>query len=104
MRLTTLDGVLVVPASVVQRGPTGTFGYVVTADNSVAVRPIEVTSIEGDVAVIAKGLQEGDVLVTDGQNQLKPGSRVAPRPSGPASASPPSRTSSGSIPVPKAPR
>jgi multidrug efflux system membrane fusion protein len=80
MSLTTLKDVLVVPASVVQRGPSGTFGYVMGADKTVAVRPLEVASLEGEVAVIAKGLQEGDVVITDGQNQLKPGSRVAPRP------------------------
>jgi membrane fusion protein, multidrug efflux system len=80
MRLTTLNGALVVPASVVQRGPTGTFAYVVGADKTASVRPVEVTSIEGDVAVIGKGLQEGDVVVTDGQNQLRPGSRIAARP------------------------
>jgi multidrug efflux system membrane fusion protein len=88
MGLTTLKGVLVVPASVVLRGPNGTFAYVVAADKSVSVRPVEVTSIEGDVAVIGKGLQEGEVVVTDGQNQLKPGSHVSvagARPTGSAS-------------------
>ena len=84
MHLTTVKGALVVPASVVQRGPNGTFGYVVSSDKTVSPRPIEVASIEGDVAVIAKGIVEGDVVVTDGQNQLKPGSKVQARP--PASA------------------
>jgi multidrug efflux system membrane fusion protein len=69
-----------VPASVVQRGPNGTFAYVVAADKTASTRPIEVASIEGDVAVIAKGIHEGEAVVTDGQNQLRPGSRVAPRP------------------------
>ncbi|MDB5213962.1 MAG: putative Co/Zn/Cd efflux system rane fusion protein, partial [Myxococcaceae bacterium] len=56
------------------------FAYVVSNDKTVSVRPVEVASIEGDVAVIAKGLSEGDGVVTDGQNQLKPGSRVQARP------------------------
>jgi len=80
MHLTTVKGALVVPAAVVQRGPNGTFGYVVAADKTVSPRPLEVASIEGDVALIAKGLAEGDVVVTDGQNQLKPGSKVQARP------------------------
>jgi multidrug efflux system membrane fusion protein len=80
MHLTTLKDALVVPASVVQRGPNGTFAYVVAADKTASTRPIEVASIEGDVAVIAKGIYEGEAVVTDGQNQLRPGSRVAPRP------------------------
>jgi multidrug efflux system membrane fusion protein len=86
MRLSTVKGALVVPASVVQRGPNGTFGYVVGNDKTVSVHPIEVGSIEGDVAMIAKGLSEGDVVVTDGQNQLKPGSKVQARPAGTVTA------------------
>jgi len=77
--LATLKDALVVPASVVQRGPNGTFAYVVNADKTVAQRNLEVGSIEGDLAVITKGLAEGDVVVTDGQNQLRPGGKVAPR-------------------------
>ncbi|MDB5215024.1 MAG: putative Co/Zn/Cd efflux system rane fusion protein [Myxococcaceae bacterium] len=80
MHLTTVKGALVVPASVVQRGPSGTFAYVVSNDRTVSPRPVEVASIEGDIALIAKGLSEGDVVVTDGQNQLKPGSKVSARP------------------------
>lgn len=79
MNLSTLKAALVVPASVVQRGPNGTFAYVMSADKTVAPRPVEVSSVEGDVAVVGKGLEEGDVVVTDGQNQLRPGSKVAPR-------------------------
>ena len=79
MKLTIMKGALVVPASVVQRGPNGTFAYVAAANNTVAPKPVEVQSIEGEQAVIAKGLSEGDVVVTDGQNQLKPGSKIAPR-------------------------
>lgn len=88
MHLTTVKGALVVPASVVQRGPNGTFGYVVSSDKTVSPRPIEVASIEGDVAVIAKGVAEGDVVVTDGQNQLKPGSKVQARPPAAVTAAP----------------
>ena len=93
MRLTTVQGALVVPASVVQRGPTGTFAYVVGPDKAVAPRPIEVASIEGDVALVGKGLKEGEVVVSDGQNQLRPGSKVAARPNAAASASPSSSPS-----------
>ena len=79
MNLTTMKGALTVPASVVQRGPNGTFAYVAAANNTVSPRPVEVGSIEGEQAIIAKGLAEGDIVVTDGQNQLKPGSKIAPR-------------------------
>jgi multidrug efflux system membrane fusion protein len=77
MRLTTLKNALVAPASAIQRGPNGAFVYVVGADKTASPRPVEVGTIEGDRAVIAKGVAEGDVVVTDGQSQLRPGSRVA---------------------------
>ena len=79
MNLTTMKGALTVPAAVVQRGPNGTFAYVAAANNTVSPKPIEVGSIEGEQAIITKGLNEGDIVVTDGQNQLKPGSKIAPR-------------------------
>lgn len=79
MHLTTIRAALVVPASAVQRGPNGTFAYVVEKGDVVATRPIEVASIQGETAIIAKGLGEGDSVVSDGQNQIRPGSRVSPR-------------------------
>jgi membrane fusion protein, multidrug efflux system len=84
MNLATLKDALVVPASVVQRGPNGTFAYVVGPNATVAPRPIEVGSIEGEQAVVTKGVAEGETVVTDGQNQLKAGSKIAPRAPTPA--------------------
>ncbi len=84
LRLTTQAGALVMPATAVQRGPSGTFVYVIGSDNTVAPRPIELGVTQGDVAIVARGLQEGERIVVDGQNQLKPGSRVAPREPGKA--------------------
>jgi multidrug efflux system membrane fusion protein len=77
--LSTEKDVLVVPAPAIQRGPTGMFVYTVSTDMVSATRPVEIASLQGDVAIIKKGLAPGEVVVTDGQNQLKPGSKVAPR-------------------------
>ena len=79
MQLSTLKNALVVPASVIQRGPQGTFAYVVQPDKTVKTQNIEVGTVEGDSATITKGLNENDVVVSDGQNQLKPGSKISPR-------------------------
>lgn len=68
---------LVVPATVVQRGPQGTFAYVVAKDQTVSVRPIELAFTQGDVAVIAKGVEAGERVVADGQSQLRPGAKIA---------------------------
>jgi multidrug efflux system membrane fusion protein len=90
--LRTRKAALVVPAAVVQRGPQGTFAYVVGADQKAAVRPVEVEGTDGDTAVIASGLSAGEQVVVDGQYQLKPGSKVAPRDkSGPPTGAPPGK-------------
>ena len=80
--LTTRKGALVVPSTVPQRGPEGLFAYVIQQDQTVQPRPIEVEITEGDVSVIARGLNEGEQVVADGQNQLRAGAKVAARPAG----------------------
>jgi multidrug efflux system membrane fusion protein len=77
--LSTRLGAYVVPGTAVQRGPKGTFAYVVNADNTVAMRNVELISTQGDDAIVGKGLEPGEKVVTDGQNQLKPGAKIAPR-------------------------
>jgi multidrug efflux system membrane fusion protein len=72
---TKKDG-LVVPASVVQRGPNGTFAYVITKDKKAEMRPVEVGQIDGEQALINKGLQEGEQVVVDGQYKLEPNMKV----------------------------
>jgi multidrug efflux system membrane fusion protein len=79
LRLETRPGALTVPATAIQRGPSGLFVYVVNADSSVAQRPVALESTQGDLCLLAKGLAEGERVVVDGQNQLRPGARVAPR-------------------------
>lgn len=88
LRLTTRKDALVVPAAVVQHGPQGAFAYVVGQDSKAAVRLLEVDAIQGDVAIVAKGLSPDEQVVVEGQAQLRPGARVAPRP---AERAPPPR-------------
>ncbi len=75
--LRTQTQAIVSPAIAVQRGPQGQFVYVVGADQTVQPRPVEVQSQQGDIAIISKGLSAGEKVVTDGANQLKPGSKVS---------------------------
>ncbi|MFO0669248.1 MAG: efflux RND transporter periplasmic adaptor subunit [Polyangiaceae bacterium] len=72
---------LVVPDTVVQRGPDGPFAYVVDGDRAV-VRPVEVFATQGGQAIVKKGLSAGERVVVDGQNQLKPGGKIVVRASG----------------------
>jgi multidrug efflux system membrane fusion protein len=77
IKLKTLPHAMVIPAAAVNQGPDGAFAYVVGADQKVSARPIVVAVSEGSVAVIKSGLRPGEIVVTDGQMILKPGSKVA---------------------------
>ena len=74
--VTTRHDGLVVPAAVVQRGPNGTYAYVITPDKTAEMRPVTVGQIDGGQALIESGLQEGEQVVVDGQYKLQPGSPV----------------------------
>ena len=77
---------VVVPASVVQRGPSGPFAFVIKADSTVEVRPIQVAQLEAGLALIDLGLKPGESVVVDGQYKLQTGSKVTVAP--PAGAAP----------------
>lgn len=70
---------IVVPSVAIQRGPQGTFVYVVKADKTVEVRPVTVALTQSNESAIANGLQAGDAVVTDGQDKLQSGAKVEPR-------------------------
>jgi membrane fusion protein, multidrug efflux system len=72
----TLRQVVVVPTAAVQRGPAGTFVYVVKDGDTVGVRPIAITLQDDVRAVVASGLQSGERVVTTGFIRLADGTRV----------------------------
>ena len=73
-----------IPTAAIQRGPQGTFVFVMSPDKSVQDRPVAVALTQGTTTVIGSGLNPGDVVVTDGQDKLQRGSRVEPRAVNPA--------------------
>lgn len=76
--------VLTIPESALERGPDGTFTYVVQPDSTVAVAPLTVGEQQGDIVVVEKGLSAGQQVVTSNQYRLQPGARV--RANGPEAA------------------
>jgi multidrug efflux system membrane fusion protein len=72
----TLKQVIVIPTGAVQRGPKGTFVYVVKDDNSVAVQAIMVQQQDEDQAVVSKGLEPPQRVVTTGFARLSEGTKV----------------------------
>ncbi|MDB4988423.1 MAG: mdtA, partial [Myxococcaceae bacterium] len=79
LHLETRKGVLAVPSIAVQRGPRGALVYVIKSDQTAEARPIEVELQVGELTVIKSGLQAGEQVVVEGQNQLRPGAKVSVR-------------------------
>jgi multidrug efflux system membrane fusion protein len=74
--LTTRKNATVIPSSVVQRGPQGTYAYLIKPDKTVEMRPIKVAQTEGNLALVDEGLKPGEQVVVDGQYKLQPGAHV----------------------------
>jgi len=73
----TIPNAILIPAAGLQRSQQGSFVYVVKPDKTVEMRPVTVGATQGDVIAISKGLQVGDVVVTDGVDKLQQGSHVS---------------------------
>jgi multidrug efflux system membrane fusion protein len=89
--LDTRRGVTIVPSVAVQRGPQGTFVYVVKRDQAgdptVEVRPVEVGVTYAEEASIEKGVAPEELVVVDGTEKLREGTKVEVRaPTGESSA------------------
>jgi len=70
------QGGIVVPSSVVQRGPEGPYAFVIKPDQSVELRRVKVAQMEAGQALIDEGLRAGEKVVVDGQYRLQAGSKV----------------------------
>ncbi len=75
----TIRDTIIVPSAAIQRSPQATFVYVVTADRSVEMRPVEVRLTEADDTALKSGVAAGEIVVTDGIDKLQQGMKVAPR-------------------------
>jgi multidrug efflux system membrane fusion protein len=73
----TLKQVVVIPTGAVQRGPNGTFVYIVKDDSTVAVRSITVQKQDETQTVVKNGLEPDERVVTTGFVRLTDGSKVS---------------------------
>jgi len=67
---------LTVASSALQTSQAGQHVYVILADKTAELRPVIVERLAGPLAVIAKGLSEGETVVVDGQLRVIPGKPV----------------------------
>ena len=76
LKVDTLSKAIVVPTSAVQRGPAGTFSYVIGDGDIVTAKPVVVTQQNETEAVIASGVSPSDRVVTTGFANLSDGAKV----------------------------
>ena len=75
MQVDTRRHALVVPTAAVQHGAQGTYVYVVIAEKTAQMRPVQVAMSEGTMSVVS-GVNEGEQVVTDGADKLQPNGKV----------------------------
>jgi multidrug efflux system membrane fusion protein len=68
---------VIVPAAAIQRGPQGTYVYVVQNGNTAKIQPVTIAQSSSDSVGLSAGLQQSDVVVVDGQDKLQDGSKVS---------------------------
>lgn len=76
LSLDSKRGATIVPTVAIQRGPTGTFVYMVNEESTVSVRPVKLGITEGNDVSIEDGLKPGDQVVVDGAEKLMDGMQV----------------------------
>ena len=89
--LETRKNSTVVPTAAILRGPQGAYVYTVNADKTVQDKPVTISLTQGDVTVVAEGVNPGETVVTDGQDKLQRGSHIEPR------GGPPSRNTNAPV-------
>jgi membrane fusion protein (multidrug efflux system) len=70
------DNALFLPNDALEKGPTGQRVYVVSKDNKAEARDVEVGYVSSQFSLINKGLEVGELVVTQKPQELKAGSPV----------------------------
>lgn len=76
LRLEEEPNAIVVPSRAIQSGQQGNYVFVVSAEETVEMRPVKVARTTGEEVVVSQGLHPGEWVVTEGQIRLVPGVKV----------------------------
>jgi len=89
LTLTTQPNTILIPSQAVQTGQEGQYIFVIKPDFTAEQRPVVTGRTLNNETIVEKGLQAGERVVTDGQLQLVPGTKVEvkTRPAGPGQGS-----------------
>ena len=99
----TRHNITLAPLAAIQRGPQGTYVYVVGSDNTVKLQNVTVAQTTGSTVGITAGLNGGQMVVTDGQDKLQDGTKVVPNTAPvPGAAAANDRSAPVSAPMPAA--
>jgi membrane fusion protein, multidrug efflux system len=79
-----------IPRKSVLSDQQGDYVYVVGVDNKVEQRRVQLGQSTPTIAVVAGGLKDGEMVVTDGIQRVRPGIEVSPGPASPPPPGPPS--------------
>jgi membrane fusion protein (multidrug efflux system) len=69
---------LVIPQAAVQADQAGAFALVVNSEKKVEVRRLTIGSAAGTNVVVEQGLNEGDLVIVEGIQKVRPGTVVEP--------------------------
>jgi membrane fusion protein, multidrug efflux system len=87
--------VLTIPRAAVLSDQQGDYVYVVDAQNKAQIRRIQLGQSTPTTAVVTSGLSEGELVISEGLQRVRPGQEVIPGPASLAPAIPPSGTRDG---------
>jgi len=76
MGVETRADATLVPTAAIQRGAPGTFVFLVRQDQTVSVTPVKVGATEGETTEIQSGVEPGNLVVVDGADKLREGSKI----------------------------
>lgn len=72
----TINNALIIPTASILHGSQGDFVYVLQDNQQVKVAPVKTGITFGDNVVVTTGLKMGDVVVMEGTDKLKDGTKV----------------------------
>jgi membrane fusion protein, multidrug efflux system len=87
--------VLAIPRAAVLSDQQGDYVYVVDAQNKAETRRIQLGQSTPSTAVVTNGLKEGELVISEGLQRIRPDETVSPSPASPPPAIPPQVARSG---------
>ena len=64
------------PALAIQNRQEGPYVWIAKNDKTAELRPVKISRTQGDLAVIASGVEPGEAVITEGQLRVTPGAKL----------------------------